>query len=163
MDVLEINGWKIYFHACFLQQITELAREVVALKAANPDEYLRKKPTKLLAAITRVIREQIAANPLNPLFRQGDALGAEYKHWFRVKFLQQFRLFFRYSERQKTVVIGWVNGFDTLRAYGSKTDAYKVFSQMLKDGFPPDNWDELLKQAKANRAGLASNPLSIFL
>ncbi|WP_261150032.1 type II toxin-antitoxin system YhaV family toxin [Serratia plymuthica] len=43
--------------------------------------------------------------------------------------------------RNKTIVIGWVNDFDTLRAYGSKTDAYKVFATKLKAGDPPDSWE----------------------
>ncbi|GCK64168.1 toxin of the SohB(PrlF)-YhaV toxin-antitoxin system [Escherichia coli] len=59
----------------------------------------------------------------------------------------QFRLFYRCSQEHKTIVIGWVNGFDTLRAYDSKTDAYKVFGEMLKAGNPPDDWDTLLKEA----------------
>jgi len=155
MDVLQINGWKIYFHACFLEQLKTLALEVSALKAAKPDEYMHKKPVKLLAAIRKVIKEQIAADPLNAKFRQGDTLGDEYKHWFRVKFLQQFRLFYRCSEQHKTIVIGWVNGVDTLRTYGSRTDAYRIFTAMLKSGNPPDDWVELLAQAKNDSAGSA--------
>ena len=34
------------------------------------------------------------------------------------------------------------------RAYESKTDAYKVFTRMLKSGNPPDNWEDLLKAVK---------------
>lgn len=44
----------------------------------------------------------------------------------------------------KIVVIGWVNGDSTLRAYESKNDAYRVFARMLDNGNPPSNWDELL-------------------
>ncbi|PXW47570.1 toxin YhaV [Grimontella sp. AG753] len=148
MEYLEINGWKICFHSCFLKQIAELVQKVAELKASKPNEYRGKKETKLLHAIERVIEEWIAADPLNPQYRQGDTLGDEYKHWFRAKFLSQFRLFFRCSEVHKTIIIGWVNDFDTLRAYGSKTDAYRVFAGMLKAGNPPDDWDKLLSEAK---------------
>jgi 6-phosphofructokinase 1 len=43
--------------------------------------------------------------------RQGGTLGEEYKHWFRAKFLQQFRLFFRYQQSAgaKIIVLAWVN------------------------------------------------------
>lgn len=150
MEYLELNGWKVCFHKCFLDQIAELAQKVAELKAAKPSEYHTKKETKLLRAIERVIEERVATDPLNPQFRQGDTLGEEYKHWFRVKFLQQFRLFFRCSQEHKTIIIGWVNDFDTLRAYGSKTDAYKVFAGLLKAGDPPDDWDKLL--IAANKA-----------
>lgn len=152
MEGLELNGWKICFHSCFLNQIEELVQKVAELRAAKPDEYKGKKETKLLRAIERVIEECIAANPLDPQYRQGDTLGDEFKHWFRVKFLQQFRLFYRCSAEHKTIVIGWVNDFDTLRAYGSKTDAYKVFAKMLKAGDPPDDWGSLLSEAKAATA-----------
>lgn len=152
MEYLEINGWKICFHECFLMQIAELAQKVADLKAAKPSEYQNKKETKLLRAIEQVIEERVASDPLNPQFRQGDTLGDEYKHWFRAKFLMQFRLFFRCSQEHKTIIIGWVNGFDTLRAYGSKTDAYKVFAGMLKAGDPPDDWDILLSAAKKSTA-----------
>lgn len=149
MEVLVLNGWKIYFHSCVLEQIGSLAQTVADLKVAKPQEYQRKKETKLLRAIERVIEERIVADPLHVQFRQGDTLGDTYKHWFRAKFLEQFRLFYRCSDEHKTIVIGWVNGFDTLRAYGSKTDAYRVFKAMLNAGDPPDGWEELLSQAKA--------------
>lgn len=159
MEYLIVNGWKICFHSCFLQQIAELAQQVAELKAAKPGDYLSKRETKLLHAIERVIEERIAADPLNPQYRQGDTLGDEFKHWFRAKFLAQFRLFYRCSAQHKIIIIGWVNGFDTLRAYGSKTDAYKVFAGMLKAGNPPDDWEKLLSEAKA---ATATNSISGF-
>jgi len=36
-------------------------------------------------------------------------LGDEYKHWFRAKFLQQYRLFFRYHKQSKVIVMVSVN------------------------------------------------------
>ena len=33
---------------------------------------------------------------VRPEYRQGGTLGDDRKHWFRAKFLQQYRLFFRY-------------------------------------------------------------------
>ena len=152
MEYFEVNGWKICFHSCFLQQIAELTQKVEELKASKPSEYKGKKETKLLRAIERVIEEWIATDPLNPQYRQGDTLGGQYKHWFRAKFSSQFRLFYRCSAEHKTIIIGWVNDFDTLRAYGSKTDAYKVFAGMLEAGDPPDDWDTLLSEAKAATA-----------
>lgn len=160
MELLEINGWKIFFHPCFTAQLMQLAAEVAALKAAQPDEYLKKKPTKLLAAITRVVKEVIAADPFSTQFRHGGSLGGEHKHWFRAKFLQQFRLFYRCSERHKTIILGWVNDENSLRAYNSKTDAYKVFARMLAAGYPPDDWDALLLEAKAHMPSLQSDLLS---
>ncbi|WP_370317525.1 type II toxin-antitoxin system YhaV family toxin, partial [Pseudoalteromonas sp.] len=70
------------------------------------------------------------------------------KHWFRAKFFQQYRLFFRYHLGSKIIVYAWVNDENNKRAYGSKTDAYKVFEKMLNSGHPPEGWNELLKAAK---------------
>jgi len=34
-----------------------------------------------------------------------------------------------------------VNDEKNKRAYGSKTNAYRVFEKMLNSGHPPDDWD----------------------
>jgi toxin YhaV len=46
------------------------------------------------------------------------------------------------------IVYAWVNDDKNKRAYGSKTDAYKVFEKMMKSGTPPEKWDDLLKAVK---------------
>ncbi|WP_328803082.1 type II toxin-antitoxin system YhaV family toxin [Rouxiella aceris] len=65
---------------------------------------MNKRPAKLLAAISQVI-ERIALDPLGAHFLRGNTPGAENKHWFRAKFLPQYRLFFRYSNQYKTIVL----------------------------------------------------------
>ena len=65
------------------------------------------------------------------------------------KYFQQYRLFYRFNSDAKVIVVAWVNDDKTLRAYGSKTDAYATFKGMLEDGNPPDNFDALLKEAAA--------------
>jgi toxin YhaV len=145
----EINGWTIYAHPLFLDQIETLVTEVERAKSKDPTGYKNKRSSKLLAAILKVALEDIPADPTRPVYRQGDTLGDDYKHWFRAKFLQQFRLFFRYQETKaaKVIVLAWVNDEDTLRAYGKANDAYAVFRKMLKKGNPPDDWDGLLTAA----------------
>jgi toxin YhaV len=56
-------------------------------------------------------------------------------------------LFFRFHTRSRLIVLAWVNDTDTKRAYGSKSDAYRVFQSMLASGHPPNDWDALLKEA----------------
>lgn len=75
------------------------------------------------------------------------------------KFFQQYRLFFRYHLESKVIVYAWVNDEKNKRAYGSKTDAYKVFESMLKSGHRPDGWDDLLKAAKYEMLSSQANPL----
>lgn len=141
-----INGWYVVAHPLFIQQIEALALQVESLKAKYPDTYKTKKATKRLAAIKQLILEDITVDPSQSKFRQGDTLSDSYKHWFRAKFYQQYRLFFRYDSNLKVIIFAWVNDDNTLRAYDSKSDAYKVFKGMLDSGAPPDDWNTLLSK-----------------
>jgi toxin YhaV len=102
-----------------------------------------------LAAIVKLAFAEIPQDPTQSKYRQGKTLGDDYKHWFRAKFFQQYRLFFRYHLKSKIIVYAWVNDDNSQRAYGSKTDAYSIFQKMLNTGNPPDNWDDLLQEAKS--------------
>jgi len=147
-DAPVINGWSIITHPLFTSQIDVLQKQVETLRIKDPDNYKKKKAYKLLKAILKIAYESIPQDPTRAEFRQGDTLGKKHKHWFRAKFCQQYRLFFRYHEKSKVILLVWVNDEDTKRAYGSNTDAYKVFKDMLKDGNPPDDWDKLLEEAE---------------
>lgn len=146
---LVVNGWSIYAHPLFLEQLEELIGEVQARKLRDPQKWRSKNCTKRLAAIYKLIAEVIPADPGASVFRQGNTLGDDRKHWFRAKFFQQYRLFFRYNREARIIVLAWVNDDRSLRAYGSKTDAYATFKGMLEGGQPPDNFATLLKEAKA--------------
>lgn len=143
-----VNGWTLFTHPLFAEQYQILKAKVEALKAKDPKGYTKKNDTKRLAAIHKLAYEIIPQDPTLPDYRQGKTLGDNNKHWFRAKFFQQYRLFFRYHLESKIIVYAWVNDEGNKRAYDSKTDAYKVFAKMLKSGNPPDDWDALLKAAK---------------
>ncbi|MFQ6552730.1 type II toxin-antitoxin system YhaV family toxin [Aestuariibius insulae] len=146
---LVVNGWSIYAHPLFLDQLEGLIEEVEQRKARDPRTWRKKNCTKRLAAILKLVRENIPADPGAPAFRQGDTLGETRKHWFRAKFFQQYRLFYRFNSEAKVIVLAWVNDEQTLRAYGSRTDAYATFRGMLASGNPPDDFKALMKEAAA--------------
>jgi toxin YhaV len=146
---LVINGWTIFAHSLFLDQLEELLTKVEILRQKDPQNYQKKNATKRLAAIAKLAFEVIPQDPTRNDYRQGTTLGDDYKHWFRAKFFQQYRLFFRYHQESKIIVFAWVNDEDSKRAYGSKTDAYRVFKKMLENDRPPDDWDVLLQEAKS--------------
>jgi toxin YhaV len=148
-EPLVINGWSIFAHPLFLDQFEELLTYVEVLRQTDSQNYHKKNATKRLAAIAKLAFEVIPQDPTRSEYRQGTTLGAEYKHWFRAKFFQQYRLFFRYHQESKIIVFAWVNNEDSKRAYGSKTDAYQVFKKMLENDHPPDDWNALLKEAQA--------------
>lgn len=145
---LAINGWSIFAHPLFLDQFEELLTSVEILRQNNPQNYHKKNATKRLAAIAKLIFEVIPQDPTRNEYRQGSTLGDEYKYWFRAKFFQQYRLFFRYHQESKIIVFAWVNDEDSKRAYNSKTDAYRVFKKMLENDCPPNDCDALLREAK---------------
>jgi toxin YhaV len=147
---LIVNGWCLLAHPLLLNQLENLVTEVENAKQKNPTHYKEKNSTKRLAAIIKLVFEKIPQDPTSPEYRQGTTLGDEYKHWFRAKFFQQYRLFFRYHLESKIIVYAWVNDENTKRAYGNKSDAYNVFKKMLGTGHPPSDWNELLKDAKCN-------------
>ena len=143
-----INGWNIFGHSLFLNQVESLIEAVESLRKKKPINYKKKNATKRLAAIYKLAFEIIPQDPTIPEYRQGKTLGDAHKHWFRAKFFQQYRLFFRYHVGSKVIVYAWVNDENTKRAYNSKTDAYQTFKRMLNSGHPPNNWDQLVKEAE---------------
>ncbi len=91
---LVIKGWNIFGHALFLDQVESLIEQVELLRQKDPVHYKKKNVTKRLATILRLAFEIIPQDPTLPEYRQGMTLGDPHKHWFRVKFFQQYRLFF---------------------------------------------------------------------
>ncbi|MEA5418283.1 type II toxin-antitoxin system YhaV family toxin [Spirulina sp. CCNP1310] len=146
---LVINGWNIFAHPLFLKQFEELVAQVEHLRRKFPQDYQKNNATKRLAAIAKLAFEIIPQDPTRNEYRQGSTLGDDYKHWFRAKFFQQYRLFFRYHQESKIILLAWVNDEKSKRAYESNTDAYRVFRKMLESGHPPDDWHNLLKEAKS--------------
>lgn len=106
---LIVNGWSIYAHLLFLDQFEELITTVENLRQKNPETYRSKNATKRLAAIAKLAFEIIPADPTRTEYRLGNTLGEDYKHWFRAKFFQQYRLFFRYHQSSKIIVYAWIN------------------------------------------------------
>ncbi|MBA3896089.1 MAG: type II toxin-antitoxin system YhaV family toxin [Sphingomonadaceae bacterium] len=150
--MIAVNGWTLYAHPLFLDQLEKLTTAVEKSRNKDPEGYTSTANAKLLAAMRKLMFEVIPVDPTRPEFRQGDTLGPARKHWFRAKFGGgRFRLFFRYSSSAKIIVFAWVNDRDSLRTYGSKTDAYAVFKTMLDKGDPPDDWAALVKMSVTPR------------
>ena len=145
---LVINGWSLFSHPLFLDQVEALISKVETLKAKDPKTYKQKNSTKRLAAITKLAVEVIPEDPTRPEYRQGGTPGEDRKHWFRAKFYQQYRLFFRFHAAQKIIVYAWVNDENSKRAFESGDDAYRTFRKMLDGGHPPEDWDTLIKEAR---------------
>ncbi len=160
-EPLVVNGWTVFAHPLFIDQLESLVSQVESLRDKNPQGYMKKNASKRLAAILKLALEVIPQNPNQPEFRQGNTLGGDRKYWFRAKFFQQYRLFFRFHQKSRIIVYAWVNDENTKRAYGSGNDAYRVFQKMLDNGHPPEDWDALLCQAKSGAGRLHASISSL--
>lgn len=144
----ERSGWKLYRASAFAAAFEALQAEVESLAAQRPDAYRAHPKTKLLGRICALILDEIPRDPNAPVYALGNTLGPAHRHWRRAKFLQRFRLFFRFDSASRIIVYVWVNNETTLRKAGSRSDPYAVFAQRLEAGDPPDDWNELLTRAR---------------
>lgn len=142
---MEVNGWKLYGHRLFIDQLSKLTAEVETLYESDPTGYTSHPKTKFLATLQRLICQTIPEDPTAPDYRQGNTLGKANKHWFRAKLHGRYRLFFRFSSQHRVIVYAWLNDEKTLRKAGAKTDPYAIFEAMLKSGNPPQDLEQLLK------------------
>lgn len=155
------HGWTLLFTEFLLDQMDRLTAAAEAEAARHIQKARRgghtgkvnpgTAPTsniKVAAALLDLMFQEIPHDPTRRDFRQGATLGKGRAHWFRAKFGGgRFRLFFRYRSDVRIIVYAWVNDEDTLRTYGSSTDAYRVFAEMLDAGNPPESWDQLVAAA----------------
>ncbi len=140
-----VNGWTLLFHTCMTAQVRAMAAPALKALQADPEGAAANMHVKMLAAVAKLVLEVIPEDPSRREYRQGDTLGKEYQHWFRAKFFQRFRLFFRYQTKNKVIVFTGVNDLDTQRQSGGGHDPYAVFRAMLQKGNPPDDWNALVK------------------
>jgi toxin YhaV len=146
-DLERYRGWLLLAHPHFEDQWSTWSNEVRRLAAKKPDTYRAHEKTKRLANLVKLVFDVIPRNPAHHLWLQGNTLGPENRAWRRAKFGQQYRLFFRFDSPSHIIIYGWINDEKTLRARGSKTDAYTIFQKMLESGSPPSRWEDLLNES----------------
>jgi toxin YhaV len=138
----------------FARQVDELAAAARRVTMADPAGHRHHPHVKLFAAVSKLVRDVIPADPAGPEFILGNTLGPRNRHWRRAKFNGRFQLFFRFHSGTRTIVYAWMNDENSLRKSGAKTDPYRIFQKMLESGRPPSDWSQLVDES----AGLASSP-----
>src|SRR5260370_1679718 len=116
-----VNGWMFLFHEAVIGQVKNLGDAYARARKASPKNFQSNANVKLFAALGKLMLEVIPADPNKPEYRQGNTLGKQYRHWFRVKFFGRFRLFFRFDRRARILVHTSVNDAHTLRHRAAKT------------------------------------------
>jgi toxin YhaV len=139
------HGWTLYSHPAFEDVFDGLTAKVKKLKAEHPDTYEQNDHYKLFQRIYDLITDEIPLNPADPKYKQGNTLGTANRHWYRAKFFQRYRLFFRFHSEKKAIVYAWANDEKTLRKAGSKSDPYAQFKKRLEQANPPSDWDDLFE------------------
>ena len=81
---LEINGWRIFAHPLFLDQLEALITQVDKLRHKDAQGYGSKNASKRLAAIARLMLRDIPRDPCSKEFQQGSTLGPDHRHWRRL-------------------------------------------------------------------------------
>jgi toxin YhaV len=141
------QGWLIIAYPDFLDTFSKLSNEANKLLASNRPGALNHPKVKRMAALDTLVFEVIPSDPASSKYLLGNTLGPKHRAWRRAKFGGQYRVFFRFDSKAKIIIFGWVNDEDTLRAYGSKNDAYQVFLRKLESGKPPSTWTDLLEES----------------
>ncbi len=126
------------------------------LRDADPDGYTTTAAAKFARVLQDLVVREIPTNPASPKYCLGTTLGGDARAWRRAKFFGRFRLFFRYSSEQRTIVYAWLNDESTLRTSGGPSDVYAVFRRLIERGTPPACWDALV--AASTPAMAAADP-----
>lgn len=145
---MQRHGWTLLFHDCVLGQLQKLCVAARRAQENDPKSFESNANVKLFRALSQLMLDEVPGDPARDEYRQGNTLGAAYRHWRRAKIGRRFRLFFRYDSKAKVIVYAWVNDERTLRSSGSKSDSYAVFGKMLGRGNPPDDRDALVQASR---------------
>ena len=148
--MIQCHGWNLLFHDCLIEQLRKLETAAARAKAQDPQGFESNANVKLFDALVALIFEVVPSDPNRDEYRQGNTMGAAYRHWRRAKIGRRFRLFFRFDSKTRIIIFAWVNDENTLRSSGSKSDPYNVFQRMLERGHPPDDWAALVAASRAD-------------
>ena len=147
---MQRHGWSLLFHDCVIVQLQKLHAAVERAQAQDAQRFESNANVKLFNALSQLMLETVPSDPNREDYRQGNTMGAAFRHWRRAKIGRRFRLFFRFDSRTRIIIFAWVNDENTLRSSGSKSDPYAVFQKMLQRGRPPDDWAALASASKAD-------------
>lgn len=147
--MIQRHGWNLLFHDCLIEQLHKLQAASQRAQAQDPQGFESNANFKLFNALSQLMLETVPSDPNREEYRQGNTMGAAFRHWRRAKIGRRFRLFFRFDSKTKIIIFAWVNDESTLRSSGSKSDPYAVFQKMLQRGHPPDDWTALVSASKS--------------
>ena len=78
---MEQHGWRILFHPELVRQLVKLEEARERARRKDPYGFASNANVKLLRAVNRAMTETIPQDPSRAEYRQGNTLGARYRHW----------------------------------------------------------------------------------
>ena len=132
------------------EQLKKLYSAAERAKQQDPKGFESNANVRLFTALSKLLFDVVPSDPNREEYRQGNTMGAAFRHWRRAKIGRRFRLFFRFDSKTRIIIFAWVNDENTLRSSGSKSDPYIVFQRMLERGHPPDDWAALMAASQSD-------------
>ncbi len=126
---MQRHGWNLLFHDCLIEQLRNLEAAVQRAKKQDTQGFAANANVKLFNALAQLMLETVPSGPDREEYRQGNTMGAAFRHWRRAKIGRRFRLFFRFDARSRVIIFAWVND--------------GVFHKILERGHPADDWAAL--------------------
>lgn len=150
---MKANGWDLCCTQLFQTMLDELEEEVTRLQQAHPENYQSHSQYKFLAAIYKILIQEVPVNPNSAKYvirkqtlekrkKARKAVG----NWYRAKSGRN-RIFFQFSEQVKMIIYAWMNDSGSIRKSGDKKDVYKVFKRLLDRNIIPQQFAALQKQS----------------
>lgn len=119
--MIQRDGWNLLFHECLVEQLRKLHAAAERAQKQDPKGSESNANVRLFAALSKLIFEIVPSDPNREEYRQGNTMGAAYRHWRRAKIGRRFRLFFRFDSKTRIIIFAWVNDEHTLRASGASS------------------------------------------
>lgn len=132
--MIQRHGWNLLFHECLSEQLQKLHAAAQRAQQHDPQGFESNANVRLFAALSKTIFDVVPSDPNREEYRQGNTMGATFRHWRRAKIGRRFRLFFRFDSKTRIIIFAWV--------------PCTVFQRMLERGNPPDDWTALLAASR---------------
>lgn len=107
-DCVTFNGWSLFAHPLFLDQMQDLRDRVERLREKYPKTYQKKNATKRLTALSKLVFDIIPQDPTCHKYRQDNILDSGRKYWLQAGFFKHHKLFFRYHSESRIILYAWV-------------------------------------------------------
>ena len=129
--MIQRHGWNLLFHECLSEQLQKLHAADQRARQQGPQGFESNANVRLFAALPKLIFDEVPSDPNREEYRQGNTMGAAFRHWRRAKIGRRFRLFFRFDSKTRIIIFAGVNDENTLRSSGTLEQKKAVIERIL--------------------------------